>query len=45
LDKDVELIEFKYFPHGFLSYDLPLLFPEAGVANETVINEMEKFLE
>jgi hypothetical protein len=38
-------MEFKYFPHGFLSYDLPLLFPEAGVTNDAIIAEMEKFLE
>jgi hypothetical protein len=44
LGKDAKLCEFKYFPHGFLSYDLPLLLPEASVANEYIVNEIEKFL-
>jgi hypothetical protein len=45
LGNDCELVEFKYFPHGFLSYDLPILFPEASVTNDVVMAEMEKFLE
>ncbi len=44
LEKDVKLCEFKYFPHGFLSYDIPLLLPEASVANEYIVNEIEKIL-
>jgi hormone-sensitive lipase len=44
LEKDVKLFEFKYFPHGFLSYDLPMMLPEASVANELVIDEIEKIL-
>jgi hypothetical protein len=45
LEKDVKLVEFKYFPHGFLSYDLPMMLPEASVANDMLIKEMEKFLD
>lgn len=45
LDKDVKLIEYKYFPHGFLSYDLPMMLPEASIVNDLIIEEMEKFLD
>ena len=36
--------EIKYFPHGYLNYDIPIMMPEAGIANELIINEMEKFI-
>jgi hypothetical protein len=38
------MIEFKYFPHGFLNYDFPLMMPEASVANEFIIEEIKKFI-
>jgi hypothetical protein len=41
----VKCFEFKYFPHGFLSYDLPMMMEEAAIANKLVIEEMEKFIE
>jgi len=45
LKKDVKLFEFEYFPHGFLNYDIPMMMPEAGVTNATIIAEMNKFIE
>lgn len=44
LGRDVKLTEFKYFPHGFLNYDFPLLMPEVAEANNIIIEEMEKFI-
>ena len=44
LNKDIKMIEFKYFPHGFLNYDIKMMMPEAAVINEMVIKEMEKFI-
>jgi hypothetical protein len=44
LEKDVKLIELKYFPHGFLNYDFPLMMPEASVASDIIVKEMEKFI-
>ena len=45
LKKDVKLIELKYFPHGFLNYDYPLMMPEASFANDILIEEMKKIFE
>lgn len=44
LNKNVKLTELKYFPHGFLNYDYPLMMPEASVANEIMIEQMEEFI-
>jgi hormone-sensitive lipase len=44
LNKDVKYIELKYFPHGFLNYDFPLMMPEASVGSEIIMEEMEKFI-
>jgi len=34
----------KFFPHGFLNYDYPLLMPEAGVATDVIVAEMQKII-
>ena len=44
LKKEVKLIEFKYFPHGFLNYDVPNMMPEAKIGNDVIIKEMEKVI-
>ena len=44
LGVDAQMKEIKYFPHGYLNYDIPIMMPEAGIANELIINEMEKFI-
>jgi hypothetical protein len=44
LKVDSKYIELKYFPHGFLNYDYPLMMPEASVATEMFVEEMKKFL-
>ncbi len=44
LNKDIKVIELKYFPHGFLNYDYSLLMPEAAIANKIMAEEIEKFL-
>ncbi len=36
------MIELKYFPHGFLNYDFPLMMPEASVGNDILIDEIKK---
>ena len=41
----MKLIELKYFPHGFLNYDVPMMMPDAGIANDYIIKEMRKFIE
>jgi acetyl esterase/lipase len=42
LDKKCKLFELKYFPHGFLNYDVPHMMPEAKIGNDIIIEEMEK---
>lgn len=44
LQKDVQMKEFKYFPHGFLSYDNQVMLSEASVANDIIIQDIETFL-
>ena len=44
LKKKVKMIEFKYFPHGFLNYDIKMMMPEAAVINEMVIKDMDKYI-
>ena len=43
LNVDVQLIEMKFFPHGFLNYDYPFMMPEASVASDIVIEQMSPF--
>jgi hypothetical protein len=33
-----------YFPHGFLNYDFPMMFPEASIVIEKIAQEMEKYI-
>lgn len=44
LDKECKLYEFKYFPHGFLNYDVPMMMPEAKVGVELMMREIEKVI-
>jgi hormone-sensitive lipase len=44
LNKNVSMMEFKYFPHGFLNYDIKLIMPEAAEINQIVLEEMNKFI-
>jgi len=39
------LIELKYFPHGFLSYDVPMMMPDANISNDYIIKEMIKIFD
>ena len=41
---DVKLYEFKYFPHGFLNYDMPNLIPEVSELYQYILNEMEDLI-
>ena len=44
LNVDVTMKEIKYFPHGFLNYDIPNMMPESGIATDIIVEEMEKFI-
>ena len=44
LGKDVQFTEFKYFPHGYLNYDFPIMMEEVSKANDMIIEEMDKFI-
>ena len=37
---DCELIEFKYFPHGFLNYDYSFIMPQASNCTEMIIEDI-----
>jgi hypothetical protein len=45
LNKDVFFSEFKYFPHGFLNYDIKNFFPECALITDTITKEIEKYVE
>jgi len=45
LGVDVEMREFKYFPHCFINYDHPKLMPEVSIVMDIIIKEMKKVLE
>ena len=45
LNKDVFFYEFKYFPHGFLNYDIKIIFPELSLITDRIIKEIEKYVE
>lgn len=44
LKKDVKLFEFEYFPHGFLNYDIPILFKGLEEVTNIITNEMKQFI-
>jgi len=44
LNKDIYFYEFKYFPHGYLSYDFKMVFPEMTLINDMIMKEIEKFI-
>ena len=37
---DCELVEFKYFPHGFLNYDYSFIMPQASNSTEMIIEDI-----
>jgi len=39
---DCELVEFKYFPHGFLNYDYSFIMPQASKCTDIISEEIEK---
>ena len=41
---DCELVEFKYFPHGFLNYDYSFIMPQASIYTEIISEEIEKYV-
>ena len=41
---DCELIEFKYFPHGFLSYDYSFIMPQADECTKRISEDIEKYV-
>lgn len=44
INKDLKIIELKYFPHGFLNYDKKSLFKEAKIGTKIFMDEIEPFL-
>lgn len=41
---DAKLYEFKFFPHGFLSYDMPTVVPEVSEVYPYILKEMEEVI-
>lgn len=41
---DCKMEEYMFFPHGFLNYDVPMMFPEASAVTQRIAEEMENFI-
>ena len=41
---DCELEEFKYFPHGFLSYDYSFIMPQADECTKRICEDIENYV-
>lgn len=41
---DCELIEFKYFPHGFLNYDYFFIMPQASRCTDMISEDIENYV-
>ena len=41
---DCEYVEFKYFPHGFLSYDYPFLMPQADECTTRICEDINNYV-
>ena len=41
---DCEYVEFKYFPHGFLSYDYSFIMPQVGECIQRICKDIESFV-
>lgn len=41
---DCKTIEFKYFPHGFLNYDMPGVAPEVAEVYDYILLQMEEVI-
>ena len=41
---DCEYVEFKYFPHGFLTYDFPFVMPQAREGVKMICEDIENFV-
>ena len=42
---DCQLIEFKFFPHGFLNYDYSFIMPQASRCTEMISNDINNFID
>lgn len=43
LGKDVKLIEYEHFPHGFLNYDVPVVgMPQVDTAIQQIVEWMKR---
>jgi hormone-sensitive lipase len=42
---DCQLIEFKYFPHGFLNYDYSFIMPQASKCTEMICEDINNFMD
>ena len=41
---DCEYVEFKYFPHGFLTYDFPFVMPQAREGVKMICEDIENYV-
>ena len=41
---DCEYVEFKYFPHGFLTYDFPFVMPQAQEGVKMICEDIENYV-
>ena len=41
---DCQLIEFSYFPHGFLNYDYSFIMPQASKCTEMICEDIENYI-
>jgi hormone-sensitive lipase len=44
LKKDIKLTELKYFTHGFLNFDCPMMMTESSVASDIIVEQVRSFL-
>ena len=41
---DCQYVEYKYFPHGFLTYDFPFVMPQAGECVNVICEDIENYI-
>lgn len=44
LNKEAKMTELKYFPHGFLNYDVNMLMTNAALANDIAMKAMDSYI-
>ena len=44
MNVDCEFVEFKYFPHGFLSYDYSFIMPQADECTKRICEDIENYV-